>query len=975
MNKIWITIMMLLTTSIAYANTTYHSDVNFDATNKKITGTITIDNLKEDTHLNISSFYNLTLDGRPVLTRANIVQIPAGKKSIVTYERDLQEYDLVQDDFMSFSGISPILSTDVMSDKTWTITLPKGFKAISEANEITEKKVKNGVTYTFKMDKPLESIDIIASSDYVVKSAKAGDTKVYAYFFEKDKKLIDEYLEYTVDYIKMYEKLLDVKFPYERFSVVEHIRPYGYATPTYTVLGDRVINLPFIKSTSLGHEVLHQWFGSSVMAKFGDNFFEAITAYLADHYYTLEKDNGDAYRKNTLLNYDIFASGEPYPLSHFRYNGSKKDQSIGYGKGLMLFHMIRLQYTQDEFMKIVGDFVKKYEYKRASWADFMAMFNISEDSDYYQYWLNSNEIPQISASEATFSVVNGSPSLSFTLERVSGTKEMGVPYTIFYGDEKVEGYLRTKIGKQIFDIPLKHSEFKFVIDADYDIMRALSPAEIPASFSRMMMADNTTLITNGDNTCNIIGITQTIDAKDITVADLTGKNVVICGYDNPIATMVFGKKEKSDLTTFEVVQNPLSSDNLLMVVDNPTEHSVMMLRHYGKYNKIAFDGRKNVEKVEPVTDYGIIVYESIAQNAVLTKDVLSVDEVADIASGYKAIYIGETHTNYAHHLNQLAVIKRLHESGKKIAVAFEMVQKQYQDELDKFVAGKIDERTFLHNVDFFERWSFDYNLYAPLFRYIRDNKIDAIALNIDGAINRSVARGTTDNLTMEQKAELPKEMRIINERYSDELGMIFSMHGSSVDERKFANFYLAQNTWDEVMAESAVAYQKENPDTIVVFIVGSGHGAKHAGIPLRYERLTGNKAFVIVQDGATDDTISDAVIFTNNVTGEETPKIGVSISQADNKVKIEAVAENSPAEKGGLLKGDVIMYCNGHKITKIGDLKYELFALGYGKVVNCTIDRGGRSIDVNMLLEKMEEKQNPHGAMGMPVGMPSPHKK
>ncbi len=962
--------LFLLSTSMAYANTSYVSNITLDTANKKITGTITIDNLAQDSNLNISSFYNITLNGREVLTKANIVNIPASEKSVVTFERMLNEYDLVQDNFISINRLSPVLPTDINTDKTWTISLPKGFKAISEANEITEKRDGDMTIFTFKMDKPLESINLIASSDYEVDSAKAGDTKVYAYFFEKDEKLIDDYLEYTVNYIEMYEKMFNVKFPYERFSIVEHLHPYGYATPTYTVLGERVIRLPFIKSTSLGHEVLHQWFGSSVMPMFSDNYFEAITSYLADHYYTLDKDNGDAYRKNTVLSYNTYASRDPFPLSQFRYNRSKKDQAIGYGKGAMLFHMIRLSYTQDEFLNIIGEFLKKYEYKRASWADFMAMFGISENSEFYQYWLNSAEVPEITVSGAKYLVSEGTPILEFKLIRKSGPSSMGIPYTIFYEGSKTEGYMNTDIGEHLFKIPVKSGEFKFVIDADYDIMRAVAPEEIPASFSRMMMAaGDITLITNGTNTCEMTGIKNTVDAKDITIGELVNKDVVICGYDNPIAAMVLGKQPKSDLTTLEVIQNPLSTDNLLMIVDNPTEHAFMMLRHYGKYSKIAFNGTENVLKEEATSDHGIVVYEHKQDKAVLTNDAKTIDKIADIASSYNAIFIGETHTNYAHHLNQLAIVKRLHESGYKIAVGFEMVQKQFQGELDKFVRGEITEREFLHNVQYFERWSYDYNLYAPLFRYVRDNKIDAIALNIDGAINRNIGRGNIGDLTTEQLAELPKEMRLVNEEYSAGLGEIFAMHGSN--ERNFANFYLAQNTWDEVMAESAVEYQKKNPDTKVVFIVGSGHGRKNAGIPLRYERLTGDDVFVIMQDGELDNAVSDAVIYTSEIVNVESPKIGVMLSEADEKIKIEDVAKDTPADKAGLHKGDVLMYCNGHKITTIGDLKYELFTIGYDRVVNCTVDRGGRSIDVNILLTKIQEQP----ANPMPASMPNPHKK
>ena len=55
---------------------------------------------------------------------------------------------------------------------------------------------------------------------------------------------------------------------------------------TLTLLGSDVINLPFIVKTSLGHEILHQWFGNSVYVNHKKgNWAEGLTSYLSDHYY------------------------------------------------------------------------------------------------------------------------------------------------------------------------------------------------------------------------------------------------------------------------------------------------------------------------------------------------------------------------------------------------------------------------------------------------------------------------------------------------------------------------------------------------------------------------------------------------------------------------------------------------------------------------------------------------------------------
>ena len=89
----------------------------------------------------------------------------------------------------------------------------------------------------------------------------------------------------------MYEKYTG-KYPFRRFSVVENFLPAGYSFPTFTLLGKDIVKMPFIVDTSLGHEVLHQWFGNLVYnPDKGGNWSEGLTTYVADHLY---KENASA---------------------------------------------------------------------------------------------------------------------------------------------------------------------------------------------------------------------------------------------------------------------------------------------------------------------------------------------------------------------------------------------------------------------------------------------------------------------------------------------------------------------------------------------------------------------------------------------------------------------------------------------------------------------------------------------------------
>lgn len=68
-------------------------------------------------------------------------------------------------------------------------------------------------------------------------------------------------------------------------------------------------------------------------------------------------------------------------------------------------------------------------------------------------------------------------------------------------------------------------------------------------------------------------------------------------------------------------------------------------------------------------------------------------------------------------------------------------------------------------------------------------------------------------------------------------------------------------------------------------------------------------------------------------------------------VKLSGVRGGSPAEKGGLQGGDVIVEFAGQKITNIYDYTYALDAVKIGQPVKITVDRGGQPVEVTVTPE------------------------
>jgi hypothetical protein len=142
----------------------------------------------------------------------------------------------------------------------------------------------------------------------------------------------------------------------------------------------------------------------------------------------------------------------------------------------------------------------------------------------------------------------------------------------------------------------------------------------------------------------------------------------------------------------------------------------------------------------------------------------------------RVIFVGESHDRYEDHLNQLAVIRGLHERDVDLAIGMEMFQQPFQPALDAYIAGEISEVEMLRRTDYFERWRFDYRLYRPILRYAREHGIPVIALNLDGEITAKVGKAGLEGLDEGQRAQVPMDMDSEDPAYRERIKQVFDRH-------------------------------------------------------------------------------------------------------------------------------------------------------------------------------------------------------
>ncbi|HID28434.1 MAG TPA: hypothetical protein EYP19_00330 [Desulfobacterales bacterium] len=230
------------------------------------------------------------------------------------------------------------------------------------------------------------------------------------------------------------------------------------------------------------------------------------------------------------------------------------------------------------------------------------------------------------------------------------------------------------------------------------------------------------------------------------------------------------------------------------------------------------------------------------------RSVVSLTEVLEDLAGVRLVCIGELHTAASHHRAQLAVIRALHNGGRKIAVGLEMFRAEEQEQLNRWTRREMPEQNFVPL--YFRNWSLPWELYADIFLYCRDNAIPMIGLNVPGAVTRHVARKGFSSLAEEQLKHLPPVSCDVDQVYQDFIRRALGdTHKHGAD---FEYFCEAQLVWDTAMAWQALRFLKENPNHTLVILAGSGHAWKR-GIPEQIRRQSGITFRVILPEKPTLD--------------------------------------------------------------------------------------------------------------------------
>jgi len=616
--------------------------------------------------------------------------------------------------------------------------------------------------------------------------------------------------------------------------------------PTFTLLGQEVIRLPFIVETSLGHEILHQWFGNLVYVDYDKgNWSEGLTTYLADHLYEKLKGKGSQYRKQMLINYRSYVHDKnEFPVRDFRGRVDFPSRAIGYGKAMMVFHMLKGVVGEEIFYKSLRDFINENRFKKASWDDIKKTFEKNYGKDlswFFNQWIDKKGLSELNVENAKIRQRGSKYEISFDITQKGTLRRIDVPVTFYFLGGNAKKEIFTIEGqRQSFNVLMDEIVEKIVMDEDYDVARKISNNEFPPVIARLLGDEKNIIAVFNEDMEMFSSVTHIFKKRGATLMEpnkvrhdnkKTSSLIipVISGSFNPLIARLYGRVEiPKGGFGIVVKKNPWNKDKVVGIVFARSKEEVDMaarrILHYGKYSIISFEKGRNILKETEKTDRGIeaAVWDEPLAVSISTSAVKRLSDVIKEVADKNIVYIGETHGRFAHHNVQLLIIKGLYEKNKNVAIGMEMFQRPFQKALDDFIAGRIDEREFLRDSEYFKRWGFDYNLYKPILDFARKKRLPVVALNVRKEILEKVADGGIDSLSLEEMKEIPLEMDFSDDEYRQWLKEVFRAHNRP-DDRGFDFFLQSQLLWDETMAMSVDEFMKNNPNYQMVVLAGSGH--------------------------------------------------------------------------------------------------------------------------------------------------------
>ncbi len=377
-----------------------------------------------------------------------------------------------------------------------TLALPPGQRGVVPGRLVEERDDAQGYRATFDFPHPVAGVELMAGP-YVVRERTLArpvglPVQLRTWFHPEIEDLSAGYLDAIGGYLDLYEAWIG-PYPFREFSVVSSPLPTGFGMPTLTYLGVNVLRLPFIRATSLGHEVLHNWWGNGVYVDYAQgNWCEGLTTFMADYTYR-ERESAAAaleMRQSWLRDFAAIPPGEDMPLRDFTARTHGTSQIVGYHKAAFLFLMLRERLGTARFDAGLRQFWNTYQFRRAGWADLVRAFEAAAAEPlggFFAQWLERRGAPQLSV-ESAHAVHEGTTyRLSLVLAQAGEPYSLALPVVIETQSGTETRTVQLNEARQSLVLETTAAPRSVQLDPNLRVFRRLDPRELPPILRQVML--------------------------------------------------------------------------------------------------------------------------------------------------------------------------------------------------------------------------------------------------------------------------------------------------------------------------------------------------------------------------------------------------------------------------------------------------------------------------------------------------------
>ena len=349
---------------------------------------------------------------------------------------------------------------------------------------------------TFEMTRPTDGIDLMAGPwlvrEKTVDRPGAPPLVLRTYFpagLDAQPGLADAYLADSARYIARYSREIG-DYPYDDFSVVARPLPTGFGMPTLTYLGESVLRLPFIRQTSLGHEILHNWWGNGVYVDYRrGNWSEGLTTFMADYAYQADQSPAaaTAMRLAWLRDAQALPAAEQPALRDFRSRTHGAEAAVGYGKAAMLFVMLRDRIGEPAFARGIREFWIGRRFTVAAWEDMQAAFEKASGErldDFFATWVDGRDLPDLAIERAEARPAGDRYRLRLDLRRAGTAAGIRLPVELSAPGRHEVRWIEAGAAPGSIELTVDFAPHEVRLDPEFRLWRRLDPASLPPILRR-----------------------------------------------------------------------------------------------------------------------------------------------------------------------------------------------------------------------------------------------------------------------------------------------------------------------------------------------------------------------------------------------------------------------------------------------------------------------------------------------------------